>query len=67
MSETIEVSLPGGEVRKLGGNKAFEALLALAETKAASEGKQLISREHKDSSTRVDKDNDTYVTTFKVR
>lgn len=67
MAETIEVSLPGPEVRRLGGNKAFEALLALAETKAAAEGKQLVSREHKDSSTLVNTASDRYVTAFKVR
>jgi hypothetical protein len=39
MSDTIEVSLPGDYVRKIGGNKAFAELLTLANDEAAKVGR----------------------------
>jgi hypothetical protein len=67
MSDTIEVSLPGDHVRKIGGNAAFQELVTLADETASGMGKQLASREYKDTSTRIDKENDRYITTFKLR
>jgi hypothetical protein len=59
VTDTIEVSLPGGHVRKIGGNQAFGELLALATDEAAKAGKQLASQEHKDSSTLHNAANDS--------
>jgi hypothetical protein len=63
VSDTIEVSLPGDHVRKIGGNKAFEEMMELANSESSAQGKQLDSL----VTVRLDKETDTYFAVFTLR
>jgi hypothetical protein len=66
--KTLEVRLSRDHVRRIGGDKAWNEALGLANAKAINEGLgQLVSQNYQDAKAAIDTNSDEYVITFSLR